>query len=257
MFATQRQERILEQIRLTGSVRVADLVDALKVSDMTIRRDISALTARGLVVRVHGGATATSARPSGTNHVANEADPGGTDRAATAALAASMVQPGSSVALSGGSLAHEVALALRSVAGLTVVTNSWRVADALHNADREDPTVVLTGGVRSRDDSLRGPVTVAMLRELHVDWTILSAQGLDEHAGVTVPTLVEAETDRAFLACGRRTLLVAPSSSWQTVNLCTIAPLSELDVVVTDSRLRPAARRVLKSLVGELVEAHV
>lgn len=254
MFATQRQERILEQVRLTGSVRVADLVDALQVSDMTIRRDISALADRGLVLRVHGGATTPASVP------ATSAGAGGrgTDaRTAMATLAASLIEPGSSVALSGGPHTHGVALALRSVADLTVVTNSWQVADTLHGTERDDLTVILTGGVRGRDDNLRGPVTVTTLAELHVDWALLGAQGLDEHAGLTVPTLVEAETDQAFIASGRRVLLVAPSSTWQTVNLCTVAPLAAIDVVVTDSRLRPAARRVLSTSVGELAEADV
>src|SRR4051795_8488912 len=62
MLARQRQERILEQIQLTGGARVSDLVELLGVSDMTIRRDISALARRGLVARVHGGATAVSGR---------------------------------------------------------------------------------------------------------------------------------------------------------------------------------------------------
>ena len=56
------KERILEQVRLTGGARVSDLVELLDVSDMTIRRDIAALARRGLVARVHGGATAISGR---------------------------------------------------------------------------------------------------------------------------------------------------------------------------------------------------
>lgn len=257
MFPTQRQERILEQIRLTGGVRVADLVDALQVSDMTVRRDISALAARGLVLRVHGGATAATPRPSSAGSMTSEAKGGADDRAALAARAASLIEPGSSIAVSGGPSTLGLARALRPVAGLTVVTNSWHIADSMDASERDDRTVILTGGVKGRDDNLRGPVTVTALRDLSVDWAILGAQGLDEHAGLTVPTAEEAETDRAFMASGRRVLLLAPSSAWQIVNLCTVAPLAEVDVVVTDSRLRPAARRILTSSVREHIEADV
>ena len=62
VLARQRQERILEQVRMTGGARVSDLVDLLGVSDMTVRRDISTLARKGLVARVHGGATALSGR---------------------------------------------------------------------------------------------------------------------------------------------------------------------------------------------------
>jgi DeoR/GlpR family transcriptional regulator of sugar metabolism len=51
MLAPQRQDRILAQIRAHGAVRVADLVDDLDVSDMTVRRDITELARAGLVRR--------------------------------------------------------------------------------------------------------------------------------------------------------------------------------------------------------------
>jgi predicted ArsR family transcriptional regulator len=58
LLARDRQAFILERIRQDGSVRVADIATALRVSDMTIRRDIAALEQRGLVERMYGGACA-------------------------------------------------------------------------------------------------------------------------------------------------------------------------------------------------------
>lgn len=63
MFGTQRQERLLAELRGHGAVRVRDLARELGVSELTIRRDIAALAARGLVSKVHGGATLPSHRP--------------------------------------------------------------------------------------------------------------------------------------------------------------------------------------------------
>jgi DeoR/GlpR family transcriptional regulator of sugar metabolism len=254
VFATQRQERILEQVRLMGSVRVADLVQQLDVSDMTIRRDIAGLAERGLVLRVHGGATAVATRPSGPAAAGGDTwHQGSPERAAISLLAASCVTPGSTVALAGGSMAPEVAMALREVAGLTVVTNSLPAADILHAGGRDDLTVVLTGGERAAGGSLVGPLAVAALGDLHVDWAILGPRGMDEQAGMTVPTLPESETDRAIMASGARVVFAVESSRWQTVSLCTIATLAEVDILVTDSGLRPAARRVLDAAVGELM----
>ena len=58
MLARQRQSYILDRVREDGGVRVADLVRDLGVSDMTIRRDMELLHERGLIEKVHGGATA-------------------------------------------------------------------------------------------------------------------------------------------------------------------------------------------------------
>src|SRR6476620_982673 len=57
LFGVQRHERVLSELRRSGSVRVRDLARELGVSELTIRRDIAALAERNLVTRVHGGAT--------------------------------------------------------------------------------------------------------------------------------------------------------------------------------------------------------
>ena len=57
MLAQQRQSAILELIRRNGGARVSQLVVQFGVSDMTIRRDLEVLADRGLVDKVHGGAT--------------------------------------------------------------------------------------------------------------------------------------------------------------------------------------------------------
>ena len=41
MLARQRQEYILEQVSATGGVRVAEVVAALGISEMTNRRDLT------------------------------------------------------------------------------------------------------------------------------------------------------------------------------------------------------------------------
>ena len=58
MLARQRQSMIVDRVREDGAVRVADLVRELGVSDMTVRRDLELLHERGLLEKVHGGATA-------------------------------------------------------------------------------------------------------------------------------------------------------------------------------------------------------
>jgi len=60
LFALQRRERIMDEIREHGSVSVSDVAVRLGVSELTIRRDINALAQQGLVTRVHGGATLRS-----------------------------------------------------------------------------------------------------------------------------------------------------------------------------------------------------
>ena len=264
VFATERQQRILQQVRLEGSVRVAELVTQLDVSDMTVRRDIASLAEQGLVTRVHGGATAgtrgAGALASGTlapGIVDPQERPDSAERAATCALAASFVEPGSTVILSGGPMAMELARVLGGVPRLTVVTNSQSAADVLHSVDGADLTVALTGGQRTADGTLVGSVAAASLRDLRADWAILGARGMDVQAGVTVPTAHEADIERSMMTAAAGVMFVVESSRWQTVDLQTVTSLEEIDLLVTDTGLRAAARSVLEATVGRLAVAQV
>ena len=255
MLARQRQQRILDQVRLSGGARVSDLVELLEVSDMTVRRDIAALARRGLVTRVHGGAIAVTLSSTEDPGFAVKSGLQTAEKAAIARAAVASVAPGDSVALSGGTTAYAVALELRRIAELTVVTNSLPVADALHDVDREDLTVILTGGIRTPSDALVGPVAVQALSTLHVDWLVLGVHGMDERAGLTTPNLVEAETNRALISSARRVMVVADSTKWGVVGLSSVGGLDDVDILVTDEGIDPEARQILVSRVGRLVVA--
>jgi DeoR/GlpR family transcriptional regulator of sugar metabolism len=257
MLARQRQERILETVRAHGGVRVSDLVGLLNVSEMTVRRDIATLAGRGLVARVHGGATALDGRSADEPGFQAKSGMALREKAAIAGVAASLVEPGDSVALSAGTTTYAVAGALLGVADLTVVTNSLPAARLLHERGRRDRTVVLTGGVPTPSDALVGPVAIGALSGLHVDWLFLGVHGIDEHAGLTTPNLVESDTDRALVNAARQVVVVADSSKWRIVGLSSIASLSEVDVLVMDSGLPEQARRELGARVGRLAIADV
>lgn len=255
MFPKQRQAYILERIRETGGVRVADLVDQLGVSDMTVRRDLDVLEARGLVEKVHGGATAVHQRASYEPGFAAKSSLQRLEKEAIATAAAGLVQPGTAIGLSAGTTTYALAKRLVGVPGLTVVTNSIWVADALHKEGVTGQVVVLTGGRRTPSDALVGPFAVAALRTVHLDQVFMGVHGLDAKAGLTTPNLMEAETDRALVEAGRRLVVVADSTKWGAVGISSIARIDEIDVLVTDSGLPRNARVTLSDLVGELVFA--
>jgi DeoR/GlpR family transcriptional regulator of sugar metabolism len=255
VLARQRQEVILREVDRIGGARVSELVDILAVSDMTVRRDIEALAAAGLVVKVHGGATAVDGRSADEPgfHVKSEMNP--VQKSAIARVAAGLISPGASIAISAGTTTFAVAYELLHVPNLTVVTNSPRVADLLHNSQRDDLTVVLTGGVRTPSDALAGPVADATLRSLHVDTLILGVHGIDQVAGLTTPNLIEAATNRALIATARRVIVVADHSKWGIIGLSTIATLDQVDVLVTDAELDELAQRAVSEQVGQLIVA--
>ncbi|ETK31288.1 DeoR/GlpR family DNA-binding transcription regulator [Microbispora sp. ATCC PTA-5024] len=253
MLAQQRQQAILERVRRTGGVRVAELVRDLGVSDMTIRRDLEVLAERGLVEKVHGGATAAGSGSTEEPGFAAKSVRQQAEKEAIARRAAQLVRPGSSVALSAGTTTWTLAHHLVDVAELTVITNSVQVADVFHRGGRPDQTVVLVGGVRTPSDALVGPVAVAAVRSLNVDTLMLGVHGMSTRAGFTTPNLLEAETNREFVAAAQQLVVLADHTKWGTIGISTIAALEEAHVVISDAGLPEEARAELAEHVGDLV----
>ncbi|KXK63304.1 DeoR family transcriptional regulator [Micromonospora rosaria] len=253
MLARQRQSAILDRVRTAGGVRVGELAAAFGVSDMTIRRDLETLHERGLLAKVHGGATVTGAGSTDEPGFRAKSVRQLPEKEAIAARAAGLVRPGAAVALSAGTTTAALARRLVDVPGLTVVTNSLPAVEILHAGGRPDQTVILTGGVRTPSDALVGPLAVTAIRSLHLDLLFLGVHGISERAGFTTPNLMEAETDRALVAAADRLVVLADHTKWGTVGISSIVPLSSAHVLVSDDRLTPEARRLLSDEVGELM----
>jgi DeoR/GlpR family transcriptional regulator of sugar metabolism len=255
VLARQRQAYILERVREDGGVRVSDLVRELGVSDMTIRRDLEHLHDQGLIEKVHGGATALSGSAQFEPGFAAKSSLQQLEKAAIADAAVTYVEPGTAIGISAGTTTYAIARRLVDIPGLTVVTNSPRAADVLHEAGRADQTIILTGGVRTPSDALVGPFAVSALRSVHLDLVLLGVHGMDQHSGFTSPNLLEAETDRTLVEAGRRLIVVADHTKWGVVGLSSIARLDQADVLITDGHLEPAAREILDGQIRELIEA--
>ncbi|MEV4973819.1 DeoR/GlpR family DNA-binding transcription regulator [Streptomyces scopuliridis] len=265
LLAEQRRALILDEVRRRGGVRVNELTRRLSVSDMTVRRDLDALSRQGVIEKVHGGAVpvveASTHEPGFEAKSALEL----TAKEDIARAAAAMAVPGSSIALSGGTTTFALAHHLLDVPDLTVVTNSTRVADVFHTGQRaaggaggQRPgaaMVVLTGGVRTPSDSLVGPVADQAIRSLHFDVLFLGVHGISAEAGLSTPNLGEAETNRHFVRSARRVVVVADHTKWGTVGLSSFATLDQVDTLVTDSGLSAAAREEIAEYLPGLVVA--
>jgi len=253
MLARQRQAFILERVREDGAVRVADLVRELGVSDMTVRRDLEILDERGLLEKVHGGATAVAGSAIFEPGFAVKSSLQQAEKDAIADAAVGLAEPGMAVAVSAGTTTYALAQRLANVPGITVVTNSIQVADVLYRAGRSDQTIILTGGVRTPSDALVGPFAVSALRTVHVDLVFVGVHGMDPRSGFTCPNLLEADTDRALIEAGRRLVVVTDHSKWGVIGISSIARLDQADTLVTDAGLAPEARIILTGAVRELI----
>lgn len=251
MLAPARHSAILAEVQRERIVRVSDLAQMLGVSLMTVRRDIDSLDDAGLVEKIHGGAKlpgGVSTHEPGFEVKSTQLE---AEKTAIAREAATLVQPGMAVGMSAGTTTWALAKILSNGPRITVVTNSLRIADVLH-AGNTQSTVIITGGERTPSDALVGPLATSSLKQLHLDLLFLGVHGVDADAGFTTPNLLEAETDRAFVAAARKVVVLADHTKWGTLGLSTIANLEDADELISDDQLGVEAQRILREHVGRL-----
>jgi DeoR family transcriptional regulator, fructose operon transcriptional repressor len=257
MLPAARHQAIVDAVQRERVVRVSDLAHQLGVSLMTVRRDIELLEEGGKLERIHGGAKLPGDASTHEPGFELKSTQLTAEKRAIALEAAALVQQGMAVGLSAGTTTWALAKELVNGPQITVVTNSVRIADLFHHAAatgsaRYSSTVILIGGQRTPSDALVGPIATAALKQLHLDVLFLGVHGMDATAGFTTPNLLEAETNRAFVAAARKTVVLADHSKWGMLGISSIARLDEVDEVITDPGLGPEAQRVLREKVGKL-----
>ncbi|MGW7054104.1 DeoR/GlpR family DNA-binding transcription regulator [Streptomyces sp. NPDC054887] len=232
MFAAERRQLILEMVRANGAVSLRELARVVQTSEVTVRRDVRALEAEGLLDRRHGGAVLPGGftRESGfpqKSHLATA------EKTAIADLAAGLVEEGEAIVVGAGTTTQELARRLARVPGLTVVTNSLLVAQALAHANRVE--VVMTGGtLRGSNYALVGSGAEQSLQGLRVSRAFLSGSGLTAERGLSTSNMLSASVDRALVQAAAEVVVLADHTKLGTDTMFQTVPTDVITRLVTD-----------------------
>ncbi|MEW2165671.1 DeoR/GlpR family DNA-binding transcription regulator [Streptomyces sp. NPDC007084] len=251
-LAPQRRQAVLARLRHRGTVNVQELSDLLRISPSTVRRDLRDLELRGMLRRVHGGATVLdgTTEPEQPQRAGTHLEEKG--RIAEAALR--LITDNSTVLISGGTTTETLAARLGDRRGLTVVTNALPIAQVLSATATVD-VIVLGGVLRHREQSLLGHLAERALSELQIDQIFTSAFGLDADAGLTGAHVDEAQTDRALLAAARRIVVLADESKLGRRGPVRLAPLDQVSTLVTDAAPHHPVCSALRHRGSDIVSA--
>ena len=255
MLIAERRRRILEVVHLRGYVSFRDLADAVGISESTIRRDMRAMVADGLLTATRGGAGRLdgAVRHSGSGAAPAADDPVTGARSAIAAKAAGLVQPGTAILLGPGRSTLETVRHLADVEPLTVVTNSVPVTNVLLDADQID--LVMVGGTLRRSiNAFVGPLTEQSLQGLRGAQVFISGDGVTVDRGLTTPNVFAAATDMALVASAQQVIVLADHTKIGRETMCQTVPTDRIDILITDPKADPAT---LCALVAAGVEVLV
>lgn len=253
MYAPERHRAILDTARTVGRVEVKSLARQLDVTPETIRRDLTSLERRGLVLRAHGGAIPVD-RGALESTVQQRENEHVDEKSRIARLALGELTDNMSILLDSGTTTHHLATLLPSTLNLTVVTNSMVIAGLL--AGKPGISLhVLGGHVRENTLAAVGPWAWDALAGISVDIAFIGANGITLDRGVTTPDVDEARVKSAFVEKGRRVVVLADRSKFGREDFAVICPLVAVDAIITDRNADEDTLAAIEELGVEVMTA--
>ncbi|ABK99065.1 DeoR/GlpR family DNA-binding transcription regulator [Pelobacter propionicus] len=254
LLPAERHLRIRELLRERVTIRVTELSEKLGVSEMTIRRDLEALERQGALERTHGGAVYRHERVSYENGYESRLKEFVDLLDLVGRKAASLIAPNDSILLHCGTTALHLLRYLDPEMPVRIYTNNIGAIDEVRGKKAE---LVLLGGELRRDsNSLEGPLTMQMIRQIHPTRAFLAADGISMAEGITSSCFAEADFQRAMIEQTRgQVVVMAGNGAFGRVAEVQVAPLERADILILDRTLPREPLRDLELLGVQVLVA--
>lgn len=253
MTKEERHEFILEQFFKHDSVLVSDLADQLGVSLVTIRKDLTELEKAGKLYRSHGKAIAIN--PFANHRSVNEKEQiNSEEKHKIGVEAAKLIGENDSIIVASGTTVHAFASCIKPNHGLTVVSASLQASLTL--ARNESIKIIQLGGIlRHSSISVVGDYSESLLKDCSFSKLFIGVDGIDFDYGLTTTDMREAHLNREMIKAAQRVIVLADSSKFGKRGFAKICGLEDVDMIITDSRIRPIDRDAIEEFGIDLVIA--
>lgn len=239
MKPRQRQEQILQRLRaIQREWRVEEIADLLKVSALTVRRDLEALADAGLILRTHGGCLHRAGGAADSlyhRRVAVNFDL----KQAIGAAAAHEVSAGNVLLINDGSTAFHLAARLGHCGKLTVYTNSIAMIGELGRLTNVR-LYILGGEYHPELAYLGGGVMERVLETIMADVVFLGTDAIDAAGRCLVKDQETARSAQMMLRQARRSVLLADHTKVAAAGQVAYASLDDFDLWITTLGLAPS-----------------
>ena len=231
---TKRINEIKNLILTRKEVTVKQLCQYYNVSAVSIRKDLNKLAEEGFIERVYGGAVLVE-----HNSPAPKTSTLCYDNPLLYQLAeeaCSAICDGDIIFLGSGRTCCILAKLLNKFSNLSVVTNNITALDDLLATGAR---IYLIGGeVTSTDGttlfaSPEDPMNFT--QNIRVNKAFTSVSGIDLDKGLTVSSIISCYVYRYLSSMANKWYLMASSDKFNTLSMYSVASLSDVDCVITDS----------------------
>jgi DeoR family transcriptional regulator of aga operon len=230
MAVEERREKILQLVETKKRVKVAELKEIFGLSAVTIGNDLSHLEQQGHIVRNFGSVEIRKAALlSASQDIENfEA------KKRIAKYAAGLIPDNASIMLYTSSSVLILARMIRDKTNLNVVTNSFNIAHEM-SVNASARVILLGGYYNLENQSSYGEPAVEQLEQYNCDLLFFACNGVCAISGLTIDEPYERDINMAMLNSPMKKILLADSNKIGRTRFVPIAPITAVDLIITDS----------------------
>lgn len=231
MLVEERFSEIMRVLENQETASVQELTTLLGVSESTIRRDLAEMHSRGLLKKVHGGATSIRINHITANTFSSvRALKNADTKQRLAQYAASLISEEDFVFIDSGTTADLLVDAL-TVTNCSFVTNNINSAQRLALSGNHvnilggtlDPTISATIGID----------TYSELKKYNFTLGFFGVNGIHPQGGFSTPYSSDAMVKREAIKRCKRSYIIADPSKFDSIANVTFAALSEATIITT------------------------
>ena len=245
MHEIERHRLILSSVEEQPIATLAQLVALTGASEVTIRRDISALDKSGKLRRVRGGAEALNppqqspilGRPFSVNKTEKSAE-----KKAIAKAAADLCQDGEAIIINGGTTTFQMVQFLTD-RRLQLLTNSFPIAEVLMKHSRN--TIILPGGAIYRDQQIiLSPFDNDITSNFCAAKMFMGAHAFGPLGVMEAdPLLIQAE--QKLINQAEELVVLVDSSKFDRRSSLILCGLDRVHTVITDNGISPKHEKMI------------
>lgn len=222
----------MEMLRRYGSTSVAALAAQLKVSEVTIRKDLSFLEKKNMLYRAHG--TAILIDPYVNDRHVNEKEKLFAEEKRRIGLeAARMIMPNDTILIASGTTVQALAREINPQQSLTAITAALNVATILAR-HKEVDVIQLGGTLRNSSVSAVGPYAEKMLENFSCSKLFIGVDGINIDYGLSTTDLMEANLNRRMIDCAQKVIVLTDSSKFGRKGFSKICDIDLVNQIITD-----------------------
>lgn len=236
----KRQSQILDLLTQNKKLKVTELSDVLNVSQVTIRKDLSALEDSGIIVREHGYAKLNESDDI-NNRLAYHYD----IKQKIAEKAVESIEDGETVMIESGSCCALVALEIaKTKKDVTLITNSAFISDYIRKTG--NVRIILLGGEYQEESQVMvGPITRKCAEGFFVDKLFVGTDGFTKETGFTGNDYMRSEAVKDMAKQASNVIIVTDSVKFQQKGVVSLLDTKKVSYVYTDSNIPEDAEEYL------------